>query len=183
MGRFLTTIFYLTPQVLYILRNFRQNPVQWRWPQPSWSPSETSKGWKTSSKYGEVPDNLFSLGPAVSWSESVYGNLPLSLCKLSKFTVAVTSKPVNQMNWNVLESSCKIQFNGYDTNVTCHICYMSHVTDVTCHKYKVPDNVTKYPMCYIFLESSCKIQFNGHDKNVTYHIWYMSHVTDVTCHK
>ena len=28
MGRFLTTIFQFTPQVLYILRNFRQNPVQ-----------------------------------------------------------------------------------------------------------------------------------------------------------
>ena len=64
-----------------------------------------------------------------------------------------------------------------------HMCYMSHVTDVTCHKYKVPDNVTKYPMCYIFLESSWKIQFNVHDKNVTCHMCYMPHVTDVTCHK
>ena len=61
MGRFLTTIFYLTPQVLYILRNFRQNPVQWRWAPQSWSPSETSRGWRTSSTYGEVPDNYFSL--------------------------------------------------------------------------------------------------------------------------
>ena len=28
MGRFLKTIFYLTPQVLYIFGNLRQNPVQ-----------------------------------------------------------------------------------------------------------------------------------------------------------
>ena len=33
-------------------------------------------------------------------------------------------------------------------------------------KYKVANNFTKYPMCYIFWESSCNIQFNGHDKIV-----------------
>ena len=77
-----------------------------------------------------------------------------------------------------LESLCKMQFNGYDKNVTCHMYYMPHVTDVTCHKYKFPDNVTKYPMCYIFLESPCKIKFNGNEKKR-----HMSHVLHVTCHR
>ena len=70
------------------------------------------------------------------------------------------------MYYIFLESSCKIQFNDPDKNVTYHMCYMSNVTDVKCHKYKVPDNVTKYQMCYIFLESSWKSQFNVHDKNL-----------------
>ena len=65
-----------------------------------------------------------------------------------------------------LESSYQIQFNGNYKNITCHMCYMLHVIDVTCHKYKVPNNLTKYPMCYIFLERSCKIKLNGNDKNV-----------------
>ena len=48
------------PKVLYIFGNLRQNPVQWRWLHPSWSPSGTLGGWRTSSKYREVPDNYFS---------------------------------------------------------------------------------------------------------------------------
>ena len=61
MGRFLTTIFNLTPKVLYIFGNFKQIPVQWRWPQPWWSTWGTSGGMRTSSKYGEVPDNTPSI--------------------------------------------------------------------------------------------------------------------------
>ena len=82
----------------------------------------------------------------------------------------VTCVPYNFTKYPMfLESSCKIQLIGYDKNVACDMCYMLHVTDVTCHKYKVPDNLTKYPMNY-FLESSCKIQFNSYDKNITCHI-------------
>ena len=39
MWRFPTTIFHLTPKVLYIFGNLRQNQVQWRWLQILWSPS------------------------------------------------------------------------------------------------------------------------------------------------
>ena len=47
-----------------------------------------------------------------------------------------------------LESTCKIQFNGHDTNVACHIFYMSHVIHVTCHKYKHVLHVTCHT-CYM----------------------------------
>ena len=36
-GRFLMTISPPRPYVSYIFRNLGRNPVQWRWPQASWS--------------------------------------------------------------------------------------------------------------------------------------------------
>ena len=64
IGRFLTTIFYLTLQALYIFGNLIQNSVEWRWPQTSGSSSgtpRTSRSSRMSSKYKEVLDNYFSL--------------------------------------------------------------------------------------------------------------------------
>ena len=35
---------HLIPKVLYIFGNLRQNPVEWRWPKPSWLPLGISWG-------------------------------------------------------------------------------------------------------------------------------------------
>ena len=73
-----------------------------------------------------------------------------------------------------LESSCKIQFNGYHKNVACHIFYMSHATNVTCHKSQVANN---FPM------TQCVVYFwKAYEKYSLMVMIKMFHVTCVTCH-
>ena len=64
VGGFLITSFHLTPQVLYIFRNLRQDHVEGRLPQPSgpWSRiSGTSRRSRMSSKYEEFLCNHLAL--------------------------------------------------------------------------------------------------------------------------
>ena len=72
--RFLTISFHLTSQLWYIFGNLRQNPIEWRWLQPSWLASGTpgtSRRSMASSKYKGVPDNYFLLDPPLY----IFGNL------------------------------------------------------------------------------------------------------------
>ena len=55
----LMPILHQIPHVSYIFRILRQNPLQWRWPKPSWSISGRSRRSRKSSKYREVLDEYF----------------------------------------------------------------------------------------------------------------------------
>ena len=66
-GRFLMTISPPRPHVSYIFGNLGQNPVQWRWPQASWSPSGMSRWSGMSPKYMEDLYDYFSQRPYVSY--------------------------------------------------------------------------------------------------------------------
>ena len=107
------TIYPHRPHVSYIFGVLGQNPVQWRWPQASWSPSGMSRWSGMSSKYREVLDDYFSSQTpcilyfwkpwAISWSMEMTPSIMIKIIFL---------KSVNYISqkWKLYFSKMKIVF-------------------------------------------------------------------------